>query len=299
MKHLVSDDIDPKSERAQFLFGRGGWPALHRINYDIDLIYQAAEEWKKDLEGIEKPWLVWNAHDDWCIVQQKLIETAGWTPLVGCDPRIGKPSQLSKNAVYYDFNKTLKLPFLHPVFVLEFVFLFIEKLAFWHSDLLIPERKMKILAQQFSELKDGQTSAVKLWRRSRFWREPERAWELVGCTTKSASRHQFEVGSGWWCNVYAHINCNSQQESEYRKSKLCWDHGAGIKYWKDKYGGDLQYIPLSFVEKGHFSPTSHPNLFKRLNHDVGRDLQTQLNSQFGVSAACKKVGIDYIKLINS
>lgn len=298
MIHQINDDIDPKSERARFLFGRGAWPALHRINFDIELIFKAAEEWKRDLAGIENPWLVWNAHEDWCIVQQQLIEQTGWTPLVGCDPRIGKPAQLSKNAVFYDFNKTLKLPFLHPVFVLEFVFLFIDKLAFWHSDLLIPTDKMQKLAHDFSQLKDGQTSAVKLWHYKRFWRQPERAWELVGCTTKSASRHQFEVGSGWWSNIYAHINCQDKAESDYRHKHVNWDHGAGIKYWKDKYNGDLKYIPLHYVEKGHFSPTSHPNLFVRQQHAIGRDLQSQLNSQFGVAAACKKIGIDFEALMN-
>ncbi|MDB1123715.1 hypothetical protein [Vibrio algarum] len=294
----ADDDIDPKSERARFLFARGGWPAFHRINFDIDLIFSAAEEWKRDLEGLDKAWLVWNAHDDWCSVQQRLVESVGWTPLVGCDPRVGKPTNLSKNAIFYDFNKTLKLPFLHPVFVLEFVFLFIDKLAFWHSDLLLPTEKMQTLADLFDELEDGQTCAVKHWHKKRFWRKPQRAWELVGCTTKNASLNQYEVGSGWWSNIYAHINCPDEKEAIYRKNKVNWDHGAGIKYWKDRYGGDLKYIPLEYVEKGHFSPTSHPKLFARQKHAIGRDLNSQLDSQTGVTAACNLVGLDYIKLMS-
>ncbi len=295
----VKDDIEMSDERAQFLFGRGGWPAFHRIDYDIENLFKAAEQWQKDLEGLDKAWLVWNAHDDWCVVQQKMIERAGWTPLVGCDPRIGKPSSLSKNAIFYDFNKTLQLPFLHPIFVLEFVFLFIDKLAFWHSDLLLPDEKMLKLAQTFDQLQDGQTCAVKHWHRKRFWRKPQRAWELVGCTTRSASKHQFEVGAGWWSNIHAHINCQSEAEAMFRKEKVNWDHGAGIKYWKDKYKGDLKYIPLEYVEKGHFSPTSHPNLFVRKKHDIGRNLQEQLDSQSGVELACEKVGIDFKELMSS
>ena len=74
-----------------------------------------------------------------------------------------------------------------------------------------------------------------------------------------------------------------------------WDHGAGIKYWKDRYNGKLKYIPLEYVEKGHFSPTSHPELFKRQKHHIGRDLKQQLDSQVGVAAACKLMNIDYLK----
>jgi hypothetical protein len=297
MKASENEYIDPKSERAQFLFGRGGWPAFNRINYQIEDIFAAAEEWQRDLKGLDKAWLVWNAHDDWCTVQQRLVEQTGWTPLVGGDPRVGKPTNLSKNAVYYDFNKTLKLPFLHPVFVLEFVFLFIDKLAFWHSDLLIPVDKMIKLAEKFDRLEDGYTSAVKLWHKKRFWKKPERAWELVGCTTRKASEHQFEVGSGWWSNIYDHINCKDPQEILKRKNMVNWDHGAGIKYWKDRYNGKLKYIPLEYVEKGHFSPTSHPELFKRQKHEIGRDLNKQLESQVGVAAACKIMNIDYLKLL--
>lgn len=299
--------MSSSSQRAQklddktiFKLGRGVWSTFRDAEMEMDEIYEAAAHWADALKGIERPWLIWNAHDDWCMVQQRLVEAAGWTPVIGYDPRVGPPP-LSDKSVLVNFNEKLDLPFLHPVFVLEFIFLFADKLAFWHSDLLIPIDIMKDLASKFEDIQQGQTIATHPYRLSRFWRKPRRFWELVGCSTREASKDQFEKGAGWWGEIFGHINCPSDAERDFRKENLYWDHGTGIKYWRDKYGGTVLKIPVDRVSKGHFSPASYPNLYKRVPEHVKartRNLKQQLDQNIGVMAACEQMGIDYDKLIH-
>jgi hypothetical protein len=288
----MSEPIDPRSERAQFLFGRGAWGAFKLVGADISTIKTAAKGWAAGMSGIKRPWLVWNAHHDWCYLQQQLVESVGWTPVVGFDPRVGAPQRLTQSAVLLDFNADLRLTFMHPVFVLEFVYLFADKLAFWHSDLLLPVERLSVLAQRFETLQRGETIATSFWRPKRFWRRPDRAWELLGCTTREASRHQFETGTGWWSNIDEHINCPTSDEARRRKKSISWDHGGGILYWKRKYKGRLKAIPLSQIEDGHFSPTSHPLLYKRIGDRKMRFLKEQLDCTIPLDLACSHVGID-------
>lgn len=109
---------------------------------------------------MERPWLCWNVHDDWCLLQQKLVVRAGWTPVVGFDPRCGPPQKLVREAILIDFNQHLRLPNMLMHVPLEFVFLFADKLAFWHSDLLVPEAIMMETSALFTQLEQGQTAAV-------------------------------------------------------------------------------------------------------------------------------------------
>lgn len=284
-----------------YQLGRGMWSAFRKSETDIEEIYEAAEHWGRALEGIERPWLVWNAHDDWCVVQQKLVESTGWTPVVGFDPRVGPPT-LTKNAVFVDFNEKLQLPYMSPMFVMEFIFLFAERLAFWHSDLLITESKIQDLADRFVQLRPGETIATDQFRMTRFWRKSRRFWELVGCSTREASRDQYERGAGWWCHIQDHLNCTTEQERQRREGSVYWDHGAGIKYWHEFFGGPVVKIPISSVEKGHFSPVTYPNLYTRIPESVEkrtRNLKGQLDANIGVIAACQKMGIDYAQLLDS
>jgi len=284
-------------ERTLYLMGLGDWQAFHAANMKVESVFEAAARWSTALQGVDRPWLVWNAHDDWCLVQQRLVEAAGWTPVVGFDPRVGAPPVTAK-AIPVNFNETLRLPFMAPHFVLEFLFLFADRLAFWHSDLLIPIAKMRELAARFDALKPGEVMATSLFRPLRFWRKPRRYWELVGCSTREASRDQFERGAGWWSYIHAHVNCRASAERERREKKVYWDHGAGIKYWHDEYGGKVIGIPVDSVDRGHFSPVTYPNLYKRLPEgNRNRNLRSQLDATVGVVAACDKMGISYADLM--
>src|SRR5579859_7267527 len=85
----------------------------------VDRIRVAAEEWKHELAGVSKPWLCWNINDRWCVLQQRLLLEIGWTPVIGCDPRVESCSVLS-GAVKIDFNRRFDLPVMWPHFPLEF-----------------------------------------------------------------------------------------------------------------------------------------------------------------------------------
>src|SRR5437870_12049476 len=112
--------------------GHGNWEAY---NLPLDRIYSAAQEWAGALEGVVRPWLCWNVSPRWCLLQQKLVQQAGWTPVVGFDPRSGPPP-LSSDAILIDFNRTFDFPVMFYMFPLEFAYLFAPRLAFWHADLL-------------------------------------------------------------------------------------------------------------------------------------------------------------------
>ncbi|MCK5356284.1 MAG: hypothetical protein KAJ63_14295, partial [Methyloprofundus sp.] len=123
-------------------------------------ILQASESWKSQLEGVERPWLCWNIHDNWCWLQQQLILESGWTPVIGWDPACNKCPPLVPGAIAIDFNAELKLPLLWPYLPLEFAFLWTERLAFWHSDILMSRKKMEKAVKVFNDTRDNEMSAV-------------------------------------------------------------------------------------------------------------------------------------------
>ncbi len=271
--------------------GQGQWGAFRALDLDLDAVLDIARGWGRQLEGIERPWLCWNVDSDWCLVQQKLVREAGWTPLVGFDPRVGPPKKVLPGAVVFDFNEHLGLPLLYPHFPLEFAFLFAGKIAFWHSDLLVRREKMRTLAAMFDELKDGRTAAawVDPGLRHRFWERRNRYWELVGCTTRAASRDQFEKGCGWWMAYWAHPN---QKEGRTIRRRFYWDHGAGIYYWHKYAGGDVAAIDGREFEEGHFTKIGNKNyagVREPNGSDVRRDMSQELVRHFDLKQACEKL----------
>jgi hypothetical protein len=235
--------------------GTGNWHAFQR---PLDDVYRAAEAWRQDVAGVERPWLCWNVNDDWCLLQQRLAQAVGWTPVVGWDSSngVGVPPLVS-GAVAIDFNLHLGLPVLWMHFPLEFAFLWTERLAFWHSDLLVRLPKLQRLARQFESLRDGEMAAVasygSLRRPTSFFKFHEhRFFELVGCTTRGASESQFVNGSGWWRNIESHPNCPDAAEKA-RRARYFYDHGVGIMYWKRHYGGRVRSIPPWNLREGHFA----------------------------------------------
>jgi hypothetical protein len=283
------DDYD--IELAQF--GQGQWSAFRALDISLDELTQIAREWGRQLERIERPWLCWNVDSDWCLVQQKLVREAGWTPLVGFDPRVGPPTRIVPEAVVFDFNAELRLPLLYPHFPLEFAFLFSSKLAFWHSDLLIRREKMRDLARWSDGLSDGRTAACRadpgLRHRYLPWRK--RYWELVGCTTRAASRDQFEKGCGWWMAYWAHPN---QTRGDFVRRWYYWDHGAGIWYWHKRAGGNCDVLDAAAYAEGHFTKIGNkayvgsrePN-----GSDVRRSMSEELARNFDLRQACESLDL--------
>ena len=234
--------------------GRGNWRAFPREKLPVAL--QAAESWKQQLAGVERPWLCWCVDEEWCRLQQKLIKAVGWTPVVGTDGRIPSPP-LEPGAVFIDFNAPFGFPIITIQFPLEFVHLFAPRLAFWHSDVLIPVPVLRTIAEAFASLPDGAVMAVapktSLYQRLRrlYRKKPlfyNRWFEVIGCTTAGASLHLWACGCGWWRQIQYHPNMAHSR----LKKKVFWEHGVGIWLWQKYFGGQTYRVPVD-VDPYHYS----------------------------------------------
>ena len=274
-----------RRDELQFRVGTGNWQAFTALDLPLEPIFEAARPWAEALRGVERPWLCWNVDSDWCLVQQKLVTLVGW------DPRIGRPA-LVPDAIPIDFNADLQLPVMWLHFPLEFVFLFADRLAFWHADFMVRKERMRDYAARFAALADGEMVATDphiSWRHKLSVRG-RRYWELIGCTTRGASRSQFEQGAGWWMNFQKHPNCPSEAERR-RRAAYYWDCGAGIFYWHRKLGGPLQLIPELEVEEGHCSRIHNPR-YKPVSPDTERrNLSVDLRHNYDLGEVCAKMGL--------
>ncbi len=292
------DSLKPEKKKQWYAMGQGNWGAVKDLNFDVKEILDASMTWKLHTAGIEKGWLVWNVLDDWCYAQQQLVESVGWIPIVGFDPRVGPPKKLTKGAIVIDFNKALNLPVLYPHFPVELMWQFIDKLAFWHSDLLIRRPLMTELASKFEHMKNGVTAATYQFPGWRNIFTKQRYWELVGCTTKAASLNQFENGTGWWMAFADHPNCPS--ETEYRRRKRAyWDHGSGIHYWKKRYHGEVLVINDDRLHEGHCTKINNPNYvgeFDRTTSDSQRSMNKELAQNFSLREICEKLSLPELVL---
>jgi len=274
-----------------YRIGTGNWKAAVEGGLELDRIREAAEKWKQALAGVDKPWLCWSVDSDWCLLQQRLVEHVGWTPVVGFDPRAGRPA-LSGKALLIDFNEVFQLPTMWFHFPVEFAFLFCNRLAFWHSDLLCRREKLLKLAALFDGLRDGEIAAVKpkMGIRERLRHKQHRFFELVGCTTQAASKDQFEKGCGWWINFAQHPNCPNGEERE-RRMQYHWECGVGILYWARNYSGKVKAIPEGFISEGHFTRINNPSYVKLSPDDFRRDLTRELSHNFHLMNSAHKVNI--------
>ncbi|MDH3601493.1 MAG: hypothetical protein OEU26_17920 [Candidatus Tectomicrobia bacterium] len=234
--------------------GTGSWAAFPKDR--VDSIFKAAAYWKETLKCIEKPWLCWSVDPEWCLIQQKLVAAVGWTPVVGMDYRSKKPEVIS-DAVELDFNKTLNLPGMWMHFPLEFVFLFADKLAFWHSDVLVPIGRLREVVRQFDKIPNGKMVGIYLDRqisisglkaRLKGQKPIPRWFEGLGCTTKEASKSQFDNGCGFWRRIELHPNA---QEKIIQRNPH-WEHGVGIYYWMKYFGGEVDNLCID-IDPYHYS----------------------------------------------
>lgn len=275
--------------------GQGNWRAFRAIGISLREVMDIASGWAGSLRGIARPWLCWHVDGDWSLVQQRLVASAGWTPVVGFDPRVGPPRQVVPEAIVVDFNKNLGFPILYPHFVLEFAFLLCKKLAFWHADLLVRPEKFMQIARIFNELEDGITFAIKPQKslRDLILYKNNRYWELIGCTTEKASRDQFENGCGWWMDYWAHPN---QRNAEYIKKNFYWDHGSGIFYWHKIRRGKCIVMSARRFAEGHCTTIGKQHFKKYMNDDpiseARREMYRELRENFDLKTICKNLSLE-------
>jgi hypothetical protein len=267
--------------------GTGNWRAF---NLPWEQVKAAADQWRGLVQGHPKLWLCWNVNDAWCLLQQKLVAETGWTPLVGWDPMCGVgPPPLVPGALAVDFNAGLGLPSLFMHVPLELAFLWIEdRLAFWHSDLILRRAKMRNLAGQFDSLRSGEMAAVFSYGglRNIFRLSAHRYFELAGCTTRAASQDQFDKGSGWWTNIGHHPNAPRDDGEQQRRKALDREHGIGIRYWQRRYGGKVRSLSERQLAEGHFSATTVPNYHRAATKAAEMEINFNLSKiarDFGIS----------------
>ena len=269
--------------------GTGNWAAF---SIGLDAVYAAAAQWKKRLEGVHKPWLCWNVSPRWCGLQQRVIQHFGWTPVVGFDPRVGPPP-VETGAILIDFNEAFQFPVLWPHFPLEFAFLFTERLAFWHADLLCRLPVLENIVKLFESLEDGQMSAVldRGGRRNYLNFKTHRYWELCGCTTASASENQFYNGTGWWRYFSRHPKCTVTVERE-RRNRYSYDSGVGILYWEKNYNGSIKPIDLRSIAEGHCSQIMSSNYKSAPDHLTAmRNLPQELEDNYSLENEARRFGL--------
>jgi hypothetical protein len=270
--------------------GKGNWGVF---DLPLENMYKAGAEWSKALSGIPRAWLCWSVSDRWCTLQQKLIQAVGWTPIVGYDPRSGTPTVVP-GSILIDFNRHFGFQVMWMHFPLEFAFLFSDRLAFWHSDLLCRLETMRQLADMFESLPDGAVAAVPdLGGRRNFLNfRHHRYWELVGCTTRSASASQFEHGSGWWRHFGSHPSNKSENE-RLRRARYYYDHGAGVMYWKRRLRGQVKEIPEKMVAEGHCTSINKGN-YKRVEPRGPANLVAEIDLNFDIEKVAAKLGIAHL-----
>jgi hypothetical protein len=279
------------TEEWRYILGNGHWEAFNKLGITMADIEVSAAPWSKALAGVERAWLCWNVDPAWCLIQQKLVREVGWTPVVGYDPRVGPPP-LVEGAICIDFNAHFKLPTMWMHFPMEFVFVFCDRLAFWHSDLLVRRDVMRTLADQFAALPDGATAAVapKEGNLAFLYPKARRYWELVGCTTRAASRSQFENGAGWWMNIWMHPSNTHQMVAA--RTGYYYDHGTGVRFWHKKCKGDVRLIAENFVSEGHCTRIGNKNYVIKSPDNAKRDLSIDLSENFELHSICRKLEID-------
>jgi len=270
--------------------GKGNWGGF---DVPLEKVFEAAEEWRETLAGVTRPWLCWNVSDRWCQLQQRLIQEVGWTPVIGFDPRCGPPTVLP-GSILIDFNSHFGFGVMWPHFPLEFAFLFADRLAFWHADLLCSLEAIRHLRDVFESLPDGALAAVPDFggRRNLFKFRHHRYWELVGCTTKSASKSQFEHGSGWWRYIKYHPQCTDQDELR-RRARYYYDSGVGIMYWKRHYGGQVIDIQEKLVAEGHCTSINKKN-YRQAQPGAARNLGAEIDLNFDIEEVAARLGIAHL-----
>jgi len=266
----------------------GNWSACV---IPVSQLLAQAERWRAALAGITHPWLCWNIDPDWCVLQQRLVQAVGWTAVVGFDPRIGAPP-LEPGAVLVDFNAGLELPTMYPHFPIEFMFAFCYRIAFWHSDLLVRLPVMRNIATQFRQLKDGEIAAVPNRGGIRGLLRPwsHRYWELIACTTRGASRDQFEFGAGWWYNFCAHANFRGKKT--LLGQPYYWDHGTGIMYWSRNRKRHVHEVSESLVAEGHFTSIGKRNYVRTSPNSHMRNLNTDLRANYDLGNCARQLGLE-------
>jgi hypothetical protein len=159
------------------------------------------------------------------------------------------------------------------------VFGWAERLAFWHADVLLPRPAMRDYALRFEHVHGPMTCAAFSPRnrlKPRTWNNNDRWFEVIGCTTREASRSQWDCGGGWWRHFQNHPHCPIVPDVH----RYSWDHGGGIRFWEEAHGGKTH--KLRFDTRCHVSHYHRPDL-RPTGRSLGAVNLAEFTSELGIS----------------
>lgn len=124
-------------------------------------------------------------------------------------------------------------------------------------------------------------------------RSTRRYSELLGCTTRGASRSNFEQGCGRWLCFYLHPNCpvDGECNERLRRTELSWDCAVGIRYWHQSCSGAVDLIPETEVDAGHFTRMRRKGYVASSVDDWRRDLSKELSTNSPLGQVCGQFGL--------
>jgi hypothetical protein len=161
-------------------------------------------------------------------------------------------------------------------------------------------KTMAKLADLFSDVPDGATVSVapKEGNLAFLYPKQRRYWELVGCSTRGASRSQFENGCGWWMDFWQHPSNTEKMQAE--RVGFYYDHGTGVRYWHRYCKDDMRLIPEKLVAEGHCTRIGNKDYKMMSPNHSRRNLSIGLSANFDLGSICKKLELtDFLCIILS
>lgn len=189
-------------------------------------------------------------------------------------------------------------------FPLEFVYLFSDVLAFWHSDVLPPKDQMLQIAQDFDSIQPGEiigvVDAPSIPRRiRRFLRGPRqlsyinatRWFEVIGCTTAQASKSQFDSGCGWW----RYPQCHPNTSEAVKQLNPHNEHGVGCWIWTKHFSGRGRSLSVNIHPYHYNDQRNNPRgLEGDRSFDTTSELfkAAELQDNYDLDALADSLGFD-------
>ena len=127
------------------------------------------------------------------------------------------------------------------------------------------------------------------------WREifktkDRRYREVPGCSTRGASRSQFENGCGWWMSFSCHPSLDPREAE--RREAYRYECGTGIRFWARTCGGEVRESPESEIRAGHFMLIGRKDYIRASAVNFKRDLSKEWSLNNDLVAACRKLDIE-------
>jgi hypothetical protein len=94
-------------------------------------------------------------------------------------------------------------------------------------------------------------------------------------------------------NFQRHPNAGGYVEGLMRKY-FYWDHGAGILYWRLRYGGKVVRIKLATVAEGHCTSIGKPDYRFSAGGGPNKNLAVELDDNYRIRKVADQLDIGHL-----